>query len=295
MKIIFIGTVFFSFKVLSQLINEGAIITGVVTKKTSGYNADFFDLSPLCLEHHIPVYYTKNINDEETIDWIKNRQPDIIYCFGISSLLKSELLKIPPMGVLGYHPALLPANRGRHPIIWAIALGLKQTGSTFFFMDDGADSGDIVSQETIEISTDDTSTTLYEKIINVALQQLSDLHRQLASGNFKRLPQDNTKANYWRKRSKKDGTIDFRMPAKNIRNLVRALLPPYPGAQIEFEGNELVVTHADIVDMGNVNDEPGKVLSIHSDKSFVVKCGEKAVKLKLANTNISIIKDTYIL
>ena len=51
------------------------------------------------------------------------------------------------MGILGYHPSLLPFNRGRHPIIWALALGLKETGSTFFFMDENADTGDIVSQK----------------------------------------------------------------------------------------------------------------------------------------------------
>ena len=59
-------------------------------------------------------------------------RPDIIFCFGWSRLIKEELLKIPKKGVVGYHPAMLPKNRGRHPLIWALALGIKTTGSTFF-------------------------------------------------------------------------------------------------------------------------------------------------------------------
>ena len=71
---------------------------------------------------------------------------------GWSRIIGKELLAVPPKGIVGYHPAALPANRGRHPIIWALALGLKETASTFFFMDNGADSGPIISQKSLIIS-----------------------------------------------------------------------------------------------------------------------------------------------
>ena len=102
-------------------------------------------------KNNIPVRYTPNINSEEVIGWISNLAPDVIFCFGWSGLLKKELLQIPPMGVIGYHPTALPKNRGRHPITWALNLGLKETASTFFFMDDGIDSGDILSQKKVLI------------------------------------------------------------------------------------------------------------------------------------------------
>ena len=129
---------------------------GVCTLKKSPFNADHVDLSPLCRKHRIPVTYTPDINSDESIIWIKKLVPDIIFCFGWSRLLKSNVLNVAPKGVVGYHPATLPANRGRHPLIWALVLGLKQTGSTFFFMDEGSDSGDILSQLQIKITeTDD--------------------------------------------------------------------------------------------------------------------------------------------
>ena len=88
----------------------------------------------------------------------------MIFCFGWSSLLKERVLNIPPMGVIGYHPAKLPENRGRHPLIWAIALGLENSASTFFFMDKGADSGDILSQVDFNISYQDDAQSVYQKV-----------------------------------------------------------------------------------------------------------------------------------
>ena len=91
---------------------------------------------------------------------------------GLSKLINRELLEIPKLGVVGYHPTLLPKNRGRHPLIWALVLGLTQTGSTFFFMDEGADSGPIISQEKVKITKKDTANTLYKKIEITASKQL---------------------------------------------------------------------------------------------------------------------------
>lgn len=87
---------------------------------------------------HIYIYiYSIDINDNSSVKFIRECNPDIIYCFGWSQLIKSEILNIPKLGVIGNHPAELPKNRGRHPIIWALALGLKQTASTFFIMNEG--------------------------------------------------------------------------------------------------------------------------------------------------------------
>ena len=103
----------------------------------------------------------------------------MIYCFGWSLL--DESLSIAPLGVMGFHPAKLPQNRGRHPIIWALALGLDETASTFFKMDLGADSGAILSQEVIEIKPNDNATSLYENILTVAERQVQEFTIELAN------------------------------------------------------------------------------------------------------------------
>ena len=102
-------------------------------------------------------------------------------------IIKKEILDLPKVGVIGYHPALLPKNRGRHPLIWPIVLGLNQTGSTFFFMDEGADSGDILSQKEVLIDSQTYAKDLYLKIIEVAKEQVRTFLPQLIENNYPRI------------------------------------------------------------------------------------------------------------
>ena len=155
MRIVYVGSVIFSAKALEKLISIEAEIVGVVTKNESTFNSDFFDLSSISKVNEIPYHYTSNINSAETVNWIRQFNPDIIFCFGWSNLIKKEVLEISPLGVIGFHPTLLPYNKGRHPLIWAKVLGLQKSGTTFFFMDEGADTGDILSQEVFEIDFED--------------------------------------------------------------------------------------------------------------------------------------------
>ena len=278
MKILYIGSVLFSAKALEKLIDMKANIVGVITKKESKINADFFDLSTIAKKHNIPFLYTKNINNKEAIDFIKSKNPDVVYCFGWSQLISSEVLSIPKLGVIGFHPTQLPQNRGRHPIIWTLFLGLERTASTFFFMDEGADRGDILSQEIIKVNYEDDAKSLYDKITNTALNQIEVFTKQLEKGNFKRIPQDHSKANYWRKRSFPDGIIDFRMSSRAIYNLVRALTKPYVGADILYKGNYYKIwkSKEEVVNLPNI--EPGKVLKVE-DRKILVKCYENAIWL----------------
>jgi len=119
MRIFFIGTVEFSYRVLQKLVDLEAKIVGVMTKEESKFNSDYRDLAPICRRNSIDYKYVKNINHKANIKWVQDHNPDVIFCFGWSQLLRSELLSIPLLGVVGYHPAKLPYNRGRHPLIWA--------------------------------------------------------------------------------------------------------------------------------------------------------------------------------
>ena len=146
MRVLFIGAVEFSYRALKELIDMQVHLVGVCTLDQSTFNSDHVNLRPIADKKNIPVRYTPDINSESNLCWIQDLKPDVIFCFGWSRLIQKDLLDLPNLGVIGFHPAALPANRGRHPIIWALVLGLQETASTFFFMDEGADSGDIISQ-----------------------------------------------------------------------------------------------------------------------------------------------------
>ena len=292
-RAVFIGNVNFSAAILKKLIGIDVKIDLVITKKESSFNADFYDLSTIAKKHKLPYKYVENINQPKVVDWLKKLNPDIIFCLGFSQIINQEIINIPSIGVIGYHPAELPKNRGRHPIIWSLVLGLDKTASTFFFMDEGADTGDILSQRPIEISQNDNAGTLYQKITEVALNQIEEVAFALESGTYKRIKQNNENANFWRKRGLKDGKIDWRMSAKSIHNLVRGLSKPYIGAHFKLEDKKIKVWETKLVVNDVKNIEPGKVILVDK-KGIVVKTGENAIRLLITEPKIEIIQGSYL-
>lgn len=316
LRVFFIGCVEFSYTSLHTLITHFHIqnklkIVGVATKEHSIFNADFCNLAPLCEESQIPFIYTQDINSSATLDFIRSCKPDVIYCFGWSSLIKKELLDSYP--IIGYHPAALPHNRGRHPIIWALALGLTQSASTFFLMEEGADSGAIISQEPFKIAFEDNAKSLCQRVESIAQAQIcnfttkilaalekysvekksqsnSEVSSHLAGGGAihdsilahilfaMATPQNHSIANLWRKRGVRDGVIDFRMSAVGIYNLIRALSQPYVGAEVVYNGKHYKVWEAKIVKVDLPNIEFGKVLSVDS-QGVLIKAYDEAILL----------------
>ena len=284
MKVGFIGCVQSSSRALNLLLQlePGLVeIVGVVTKKSSEINADFVDLGPICEANDIPYHYEVAKERDKSIDFMRELKPDVIYCFGWSYLLPEELMKIPPLGIIGFHPAKLPQNRGRHPIIWALALGLSETASSFFRIDKGTDSGPLISQEIIKIHPHDNASTLYKKILNASDIQIRRFTRELANGSAYFREQNHADANYWRKRNRDDGRIDWRMGAGDIHNLIRALHKPYPGA--EYHVGDLVVKawKSSVSEAKHpTNIEPGRVLEVVGSRVLVKCAHESAIWLE---------------
>lgn len=292
MRIVFIGTVEFSKIMLEKLIELDANVVGIFTSKSNSINADFADLTILSQSNNIPLRRSNLINSRQSLDWIREKRPDILFCFGWSRLLKSEVLSLAPMGVLGYHPAELPKNRGRHPLIWALALGLTHTASTFFFMDEGADSGDILSQYPIQIESTDDAADLYKKMVDTASSQLVDFLPQLQCGNYPRESQNHELANVWRKREKRDGEVDWRMGACEVHNLIRALARPYVGAHFVYNQKEYKIWKARIVEFNEPNIEPGKVLQ--GGQCPVVACSRGALQILQIEPDLTLTAGEYL-
>ncbi len=281
MRILYIGCVQSSRDFLEAALDvPGAEIVGILTRKRSAFNSDFCSLGDIAEKNEIPCVYQEELSEEEVLSWLKSCNADILYCFGWSYLLTQEAIQSARLGGVGYHPAALPANRGRHPIIWALALGLSETASTFFFLDEQADSGDILSQERIIITEEDDAASLYKKLMTIGKYQVQKLTRQLIDGTYTRMPQDSSKANIWRKRGHKDGIIDWRMPARGIYNLVRALTHPYVGASFFYDGEEKKVWKAAVLceESPRKNIEPGRILKM-SPEGMDVQCGMGVVRL----------------
>jgi methionyl-tRNA formyltransferase len=252
---------------------------GVVTlaKEHAKFHSDYADLSDVASQHGIPVYKIKNINDPENVRLVRSLRPDVIFVFGWSQLVSKQILTIPSLGAIGAHPALLPRNRGRHPIIWALVEGLKESGLTFFYMDEGADSGAILWQRPLPIMLEDDAGSLYEKICMLASDAIREFLPWLQQGTAPRLIQDHTRSTYWRKRTEKDGEIHWKETTMRIYNLIRALARPYVGAHTWFNSDKMVIWRAKLSEEALSDDAlslaPGSIFK-EFDNQFHVRSGD---------------------
>ncbi|MEY4760819.1 MAG: hypothetical protein RLZZ200_675 [Pseudomonadota bacterium] len=279
MRVVLIGAVEFSRAALERLLALGTQVVGVCTLAESAFNSDHVDLAALCRTANLPCFHADRADAGEMAAWIRDAAPDVILCLGWSRLLGKDILDIAPLGVIGFHPAALPRNRGRHPLVWALVLGLDATASTFFFMDASADGGDLLDQRPVPIDPQDDARTLYDKVTQTALEQLTTFLPMLAAGTYPRVPQDLSRATSWRRRGRRDGQIDWRMSARSIHNLVRGLTRPYVGAHfVAADGRDIKVWKSAVVDGVPLDLEPGKVLALDSNGP-IIKCGEAAICL----------------
>lgn len=278
MRIVFVGTVEFSRHCLSEILKIRGHVMAVLTlaKERAGFHSDYADLSEIASQHAIPVYKINNINEPDNVSLIRSLQPDVILVFGWSQIVSRKILDIPRLGCIGTHPALLPRNRGRHPIVWALHEGLEESGLTFFYLDDGVDSGDILWQKQFPITLHDDAGTLNDKIKVLATEAIGEFLPQLERGSAPRIPQDNSQATYWRKRTEKDGEIHWEATTMEIYNLIRALARPYVGAHTFLKGKKIFIWRAKLPERPLAPDalrlHPGTVSS-KSDGGFDVRSG----------------------
>lgn len=279
-KIILIGNIINTFQLLKVINKFANFIDIFVISNKNNKKSDYYNLEPFCKKNKIPFYSTNNIHNAKTIKVIKNFQSDYIFCFGWSQILKKKILDQAKEYAIGYHPAKLPENRGKHPLIWALILDLNETASTFFQLTNKVDSGAIIDQKKIKISSFDNAQTLYKKMQVTSCLQLKEILKKIIKSKLKlKLKKNKSKeTNIWRKRNFKDGIIKWGMSAKNIQNLVRALYYPYPLATCLYNGKYILVKKIRIIKKRIKNIEFGKIIHLNKNKPHV-KCGDYIIEI----------------
>lgn len=297
MKVILIGKVKMSLAFLKTIyLNKNFELVGVLTDIKKKENDDFVDLGSFCKKKRINFLKIKDINSKSTFNWIKIKKPDYIFCFGYSDIIKKPLITEFKNKIIGFHPTLLPNNRGKHPIIWSIILGLKFSGSTFFIMSKKIDYGKIIDQKKIKIFKSDDANKLYNKITKKACSQVPILFNKLSKKNISYKIKKIKKGNIWRKRTFADGIIDWRMSNIQIDYLIKGLTKPYCGAAF-FKNKKIhkVFSSELVSDYRNKceNIEYGKIKKVSSN-FIIVKCGSGLIKLKNIVPKISVKKGEYL-
>ena len=176
-------------------------------------------------ELHIPVIQPARINEDLFRDSIKSHLIDLIIVAAYGKILPKWLLEFPKYGCLNVHASLLPRWRGASPIQAAILNGDQLTGATIMRMDEGIDTGPILSAKTVNIDPDDTAKTLSIKIALAGSELLLETLPDYLEGRLLPQMQSESGATYAGLIKKEDGLLDFDQPAETLEKKIRALNP----------------------------------------------------------------------
>ena len=182
-----------------------------------------------------------HINDADVAEVVKKYDIDWLFIIGWSQIASVNFLKVPRKGVIGAHPTLLPTGRGRAAVPWAILKGLDKTGVTFFKMDEGVDTGEILDRFEIPLRSDETATTLYNKVNEAHIELIQEIWPKLIEDMIIGVKQDESLASYWEGRTPEDGELNHSMTLIEVDRLVRAATRPYPGAFIMLDSSTKLI------------------------------------------------------
>ena len=227
---------------LKVLLAQGLEVALVVTHRDDpGEKIWFGNVAAVAADYDIPVETPEDPNTPEFIDRVAALAPDFLFSFYYRRMLGAALLAAATRGAYNMHGSLLPRYRGRVPVNWAVLHGETETGATLHRMVAKPDAGEIVARQAVPILPDDTAGEVFAKVTVAAEMALARALPGLAAGTAAHEPQDLAAGSYFGGRKPEDGRIDWRRPATEIHNLVRAVAPPYPGAFCDIAGRRLEV------------------------------------------------------
>lgn len=277
MNIVFMGTPDIAADSLMALIKAGHKISAVFTKPDRPVGRKQVLTPPpvkvLATENGIPVFQPETLRDGEAYKIVKEINPDIVVVVAYGKLLPKEILEIAKFGCINAHASLLPKYRGSSPIQWSIVCGEEKTGITVMQMDEGMDTGDIISTAVLTIGENETAEELFDRLSVLAGELLVSTLVDIENGTATRIAQNEAEASYAPMIKKEMGELDFNKTADEIHNLVRGFYS-WPCAYTFLNGKRLKVYKTEKVDAIG---ESGTV--IENDKKLIVAAKEGAVRL----------------
>lgn len=267
---VYMGTPDFAVGPLEAMIEAGHKITAVVTQpdkpRGRGKEMAASPVKECALKHGIPVLTPVKIKTEEAIEELRKYPADIFVVAAFGQILSEEILNMPPYGCVNIHASLLPKYRGAAPIQWSIIDGKKETGVTIMQMDKGLDTGDILFQQKVEITADETGESLFDKLAETGSSLIVDALAKIEKGEVTPVKQEDDKSSYAKMLTKSTGKIDWNKSAAEIERLVRGL-NSWPSAYTGYKGKQLKIWKARVAeDMGG---KPGCVAKVTKDEVFV--------------------------
>lgn len=190
------------------------------------------------------IFESNSLGDDQTREQLRALDLDLIVLAWWPYILKPELIGIPRLGCLNFHPSLLPHNRGRHYNFWALVEGAP-FGVTIHWVDAAVDCGDIAFQSRIATTWEDTGATLYYKAQEEIVRLFMEKFPEVKAGRIPRIPQDLALGSFHLARELEEASrieLDQAYSAGTLLNLIRArTFPPHPAAWFTDDGKRYEV------------------------------------------------------
>jgi methionyl-tRNA formyltransferase len=289
MKIIFAGTPEFAAVALQALHEAGFEIPLVLTQPDRpagrGMQLHASPVKQFALAHDIPVAQPVSLRmngkypeaAKEAHELLRATPHDVMVVAAYGLILPRSVLDMPKYGCINIHASLLPRWRGAAPIHRSIEAGDAETGVTIMQMEEGLDTGPMLSMERLPIATDDTTGSLHDKLAALGSKMIVEAMRELEQGGLSSTPQPDEGANYAAKITKEEAALDFSQSAESIARKIRAF-NPFPGASASFNGVAVKLWRANAVQTAP-GVAPGQVIAAGAQTDVILACGEGALRV----------------
>ncbi len=229
----------------------------------------------------LPVWQFKRMRDPECIDVFRSLDPDLCVMAYVTDIVPNEIIEAPSHGTIQYHPSLLPLHRGPSSINWAIINGDTETGLSIFWPDEGLDTGPILLQKRVEISSEDTVGSLYfNHLFPMGVNAILESIDLVAAGDAPKIVQDESAATYEGWCGADDAHVDWSKDANTVHNLIRGC-DPQPGAWSMLNSEKVAFFGSTIASSEDESTAPGTIIGL-SDEGMVVACDAGAVQVRRA-------------
>jgi len=247
MKLIFCGTPQFAVPTLEKLLAESFTIQLLVTRPDEpsgrGYKVKPPPVKVVAAQAGLLIFQPLKLKDQTVQLFISSFRPDAIVVVAYGRIIPPWMIDLAPLGCINLHASLLPKYRGAAPIAWALINGERTTGLTTMKIDAGLDTGDILLQRPVEITDDDTTETLSERMAVLGADLMVETLRGLERGQIQPRAQDHSQATLAPMLTKEHGRIDWSLSAQQISWRVRGLRP-WPRAFTCFRNKTLYLWRA---------------------------------------------------
>lgn len=222
----------------------------------------------------LPVWQPRKVRKGDLAERVRQANVDVGVVVAYGRILPRAVLDAPRLGCVNVHASLLPRWRGASPIQHAILAGDAETGITLMQMDEGMDTGPMLSVRRTPIEPDETGGELFVRLAKLGADIVREDLPRVVAGELAPTPQPEG-ATMAPLLSKSDGAVVWTDTAQQVHDRVRAM-SPWPGAYTTFEDGERLKIHRAHVVPGATDQPPGTVLA---GEGLRVACGEGVVEL----------------